>query len=121
MCSAGDCQNYRQATRDVLRLLASLDQQLAYARDVPIADVPAELVCIWFDDLYHPESALFRASFSESEARRLAEFHAFFEARVKRIPDTLEQMHRCQAWLEVVAEARRVLDDLGWTEAEARH
>ena len=34
-----------------LELLASPELQARYERDVEIADVPAELVCVWFDDL----------------------------------------------------------------------
>jgi hypothetical protein len=98
----------------LMRMLASKDEQLAYERDVPIADVPAELVCMWFDDLYHPDTDLFLEAFSPSERERLARFHVFYNARHKRLADTLAEMHQNGAWLEVMDEAQQVLDDLGW-------
>jgi hypothetical protein len=51
----------------LMRMLASKNEQLAYERDVPIANVPAELVCMWFDDFYHPEAGLFLEAFSPAE------------------------------------------------------
>lgn len=98
----------------LVRTLASKDEQLAYERDVPIANVPAELVCMWFDDLYHRDGELFLEAFSPAERERLARFHGFYDVRHKHLPDTLAEMHQNEAWLEVMAEAQRVLDDLGW-------
>jgi len=39
----------RQSVIDVLQILASPFEQLEYQQDVQIADVPAELLCMWFD------------------------------------------------------------------------
>jgi hypothetical protein len=109
---------YRRDLRNnivgLVRLLASKDEQLAYQRDVPIANVPAELVCMWFDDLYHPYDNVFSEVFSPAECERLARFHEFFDVRHKHLPATLPEMHNNSEWLDVMAEARRVLDDLGW-------
>lgn len=44
---------------NLLRLLSSDQEQLNYQTDIPIAAVPAELVCVWFDDQYHPDDAYF--------------------------------------------------------------
>lgn len=99
----------------LLRTLASKDEQLSYEFDVPVANVPAELVCQWFDDLYHPEGNLFLEAFSAAERERLARFHTFYKERVKDLPDTLAEMHQTAAWLEVMGEAQQVLLDLGWT------
>ena len=99
----------------LVRTLASKDEQLAYEFNVPIANVPAELVCMWFDDLYHPDADLFLEAFTPAERERLARFHAFYEARVEQLPDTLAEMHQNAAWLEVMSEAQRVMDDLGWS------
>jgi len=98
----------------LMRLLASKDEQLAYEREVPIANVPAELVCMWFDDIYHPDSDLFIEAFSLPERERLARFDTYYDARHKQLPNTLTEMHQNQAWLEVMDEAQRVLQDLGW-------
>src|SRR5262245_39760742 len=100
---------------ELVRLIASKEQQLAYERDVPIADVPSELVCMWVDDLYHPDSDLFFEAFNSRERDRLAKFHTFFDARVHQLPDSLPEMQKNPAWIEVMREAQRVLDDLDWT------
>jgi hypothetical protein len=98
----------------LVRTLASKDEQLAYERDVPIANVPAELACMWFDDLYQPDGDLFLEAFTPTERDRLARFHTFYDARIEQLPDTLAELHRDAAWLEVMGEAQRVLEDLGW-------
>ena len=99
---------------ELVQLLASSEQQLAYQRDVPIANVPAELVCMWFDDLYHPQWDLFVEAFSETERNRLATFHRFYDARVEQLPNSLEEMHQSVVWRDVMSEAKQVLNDLGW-------
>jgi hypothetical protein len=102
----------RQEVLRLLRLISSVDLQVQYENDVPIADVPGELVCQWFDDLYHPKSTLFQAAFSEVERARLAGFNEFYESRVKMLPKTLAELHRSSAWREIQVEAARTLDDL---------
>lgn len=99
----------------LIRTLASKDEQLAYELNVPVANVPAELVCMWFDDLYHPDADSFLECFTPAERERLAKFHAFFDARLERLPDTLAEVHQNAAWLEVMSEAQQVIDELGWT------
>ena len=48
-----------------IELLSLPSEQLEYERDVPIADVPAELVCGFCDDLYHPKSPEILLAFTE--------------------------------------------------------
>jgi hypothetical protein len=62
----------RKRVIDYLRLLASPSEQRKYKEDVPIADVPGELIC-GFDDFYHPKNKEFLDSFTENELRDLAE------------------------------------------------
>ena len=104
----------RQNIIGLVQLLASKEKQLAYECDYPIADVPVELVCMWFDDLYHPQWDLFVDAFSHKERVRLARFHTFYDLRVERLPDTLAEMHDSDVWNEVMTEAQQVLEDLGW-------
>jgi len=42
----------------------------------------------------------------------LAEFNAFYDVRVKELPDSLAKVHQSTAWNEVMNEAQRVLTDL---------
>lgn len=70
-----DARAFRERVIDHLRLVASAEAQLRYEADVPIADVPAELVCGFVDDIYHPKSELMLRTFESDELERLAEFH----------------------------------------------
>lgn len=64
----------RQNVIDTLELWSSKESQLDYQRNVPIAQVSAELFCQWSDDNYHPETELFRKAFNEKERLLLFEF-----------------------------------------------
>ena len=100
----------------MLRLLGSPEAQLAYERDVPIANVPAELFCMWFDDLYHPASDLFEASFSPGERAILAEFHERFEEVADSLPGDFPQvadLHAHSEWQTLMRDAVATLKSLG--------
>ena len=96
--------NLRQSILETLELLSALDQQMEYEKNVSIADVPAELVCIWFDDLYHPDTDLFRQSFTEEEAGILREFNNFYAARKNSLPHAhdVNELHQSAVWIEIV-------------------
>ena len=47
--------NPRSNVRELLSLFSSEEEQLVYERDVPHVDITAELLCMWFDDTYHPD------------------------------------------------------------------
>lgn len=68
-------QAYRDALVEHVELVASAEAQLEYEADVPIADVPAELICGFVDDLYHPKSESMLGGFTEAELKSLAEFY----------------------------------------------
>ena len=68
-----ESKQYRKRVVEEIKLLASPSNQMKYERDVPIADVPAELICGFVDDLYHPKSELFLHAFTEQELKSLAE------------------------------------------------
>ena len=101
---------------DVIRTISDSAAQIKCEADVPIANVPAELVCWWFDDFYHPESELHRSSFSKLEREVLADFHEFYDARVDKLPlnDGVETLLKTSEWQEIQSCAKSVLDDLGW-------
>jgi hypothetical protein len=63
---------------ELLQPLASEELQLVYERTVPIADVPAELLCKWFDDLYYPG---IESQFEPGEAEALSRFNVFYAKR----------------------------------------
>lgn len=64
----------RNGIISVLELWASKEAQLNYQKDVPIANVPAELFCQWCDDSYHKESPIIGKEFSIKEKEALVQF-----------------------------------------------
>jgi hypothetical protein len=103
----------RNNVLQLLRLIASPEQQLAYERDNPIVDTKVELICMWFDDLYKPSWSLFQDAFSSAEQEQLSVFDQFYQAHKKQVPDTLAAMHKSPVWQEIMAAACNTLQCLG--------
>ena len=106
----------RRLLHDLLLLLSDREAQRAYERDVPIANVPAELLSMWFDDIYHPSSDRFGAAFSDDERAELAAFNDSYRARADDLPTTggVAALHGTPEWDEVVERASAALLRLGW-------
>ena len=103
----------RGQIRELLQLLASEQEQLAYEHIVPHVDITAELVCMWFNDLYDAKHATADSTFSDGERTALAEFHQFYDARVERLPEsqgTVRTWLASSIWREVMEQARRTLE-----------
>lgn len=105
---------------NVLNLIASALDQVEYQRAASI-NVANELVNQWFDDFYHPTDAQFVSEFSADELAQLAQFDAYYGARVAVLPDSLEKLLAIPAWGEVMARAGTVLDACGWRGVVARY
>ena len=99
---------------DLLALIGDAEAQRNYERCVPIADVPSELVCMWFDSDYRPELSGFSQSFSDGELKVLSEFAEFYEARVDALPCQceLEELHRAPEWPAIMERAQDALKRL---------
>jgi hypothetical protein len=98
----------------LLELLASEEEQLAYERDVPHVDITTELVCMWFDDQYHPERG-FDTLFSPDELSALSKFHQFYDERVNRLPKSLGTVRTWLAdsvWQEIMKQAQTTLKNM---------
>jgi hypothetical protein len=107
--------NIRSSMYEHLELLADAEAQRAYERNVPIADVPGELLCGWFDDVYHPEDQAFQAAFGPRELDALAEFNDLFTAAEAVLPEPLPPLCDLQAhpaWSRVISGAAKALRDL---------
>jgi len=101
----------RDAVLKELELLASLELQAKYERDVPAADVPAELMCGWFDDLDLPASA--SGVFSGKDLGSVRSFSDSFDEAIKDLQGlSLSQLHSNPVWLQVVENARILLQQL---------
>ena len=97
---------------EILEMLASEEQQLAYERNVPHVDITAELLCMWFDDLYHPSDAFFRSCFTADELAALAEFHRFYDEQSKRLPEsqgTVRTWLASSVWREIMQKAHETV------------
>ncbi len=81
-------ETVRAAVFEVIELLAHASLQTKYEKDVPIADVPAELFCMG-DDLYHPKShAAFLDAFNEEEMKDLAVLYGLLHHASQAIKDS---------------------------------
>ena len=107
-------QEFRASMRKLLELLSSKEEQLQYQRNVPIANVEAELVCMWFDDMYHPDTELFKSSFTPEEMQLLESFNNLYDQHVSILPDTLHEYHKSKEWNQIMAEANNVLTNIKW-------
>ena len=107
-------QTYRQSVKELIELLASKEQQMQYQDSLSVGDPAAELVCMWFDDTYHPDTELFNSAFTHDEAAILASFNTIYQDNSVNLPDTLEEFHRTSEWSEIMSEAKYVLGAIQW-------
>jgi hypothetical protein len=98
----------RQSIIDEIDLLAHPSKQLQYERDVPLADVPAELVCGFCNDLYHPKSEEMLSQFTEDELRGLAHLYGVLsessDLQIHSVKDLLQH----PKWRAVVSVAKEL-------------
>lgn len=97
----------RAGILELLALLGDAAAQERYQDSVPMADVPSELLCMWFDDAYLPDSPAFQAAFTATELDALAEFDRFYDSRAEALPSGggVRSLHRSRAWTEIMAAA----------------
>ena len=107
-------QSVRQAIRDHLVLLADLERQRDYERQIQTADVPAELLRAWFDDSYHPGSALFHKAFAPAEREVLRRFTGVLHTASCEIGDVqdVDDLQSRPIWARVVLDAEQALRDV---------
>ncbi|MDH5347015.1 MAG: hypothetical protein OEW13_03825 [Nitrospira sp.] len=100
---------------DLLRLLSSEQEQLNYETDVTIANVPAEFLCMSFDDQYHSDDSFFRSSFTADELEALAEFHRYCDKHSRVLPEargTVQTWLAFPDWRGIMFEAKKILDGI---------
>ena len=107
-------QDYRQSVKGLIELLSSEEQQLQYKDSLSVGDPAAELVCMWFDDTYHPETDLFQRAFTTSEAQLLESFNIMYSKCLDKLPNTLEKYHQSPQWKHIMSEAKLLLDRIQW-------
>jgi hypothetical protein len=101
---------WRTIVIEQLEALASEDDQLAYERNVPIANVPSELLWQWFSVAYHPDDPYFCTCFSSDELSVLHNFNQYFLSRVDNLPQnayTIRAWLDTATWREIMHEAKQ--------------
>ncbi len=99
----------------MLRLLASEEEQLAYERDVPQVDMTDELLCMWFDDLYHGKAPSVDSAFDAAELAAICEFHRFYDECVILLPESRGSVRTwldSPLWREIMEKARWTLEQI---------
>ena len=108
---------FRTAVLAHIRLVASAEAQLKYEIDVPIAQVPAELICGFVDELYQPKSELMLTGFTNDELKGLAELYgrlcAASEAFSREDASTVQEILKIPEWRSVMSFAKQLAADLG--------
>ena len=107
-----DAQRKRNVI-ELLELLASEDEQLAYEANVPHVDITLELVAMWFDDLCRGDGPPRDGVFAPDEQAALADFHRFYDGRRRRLPaseGTVRTWLANPAWREIMKEAHTTLE-----------
>jgi len=109
-------KDLRENLIDILSTIASAEKQLEYEKQVPIANVSDELICGWFDDLYHPNTTLFESAFNSQERRELDRFNYFFVNYVNSIPDNqkLIDLQTSDEWKKIQLLASQIINKCGW-------
>ena len=104
----------RQNVFGVIDLWSSKESQIDYQKDVPIAQVSAELFCQW-EDFYYPDSGDFKLAFSNDELEILAEFDKALNETADKTPENppqIEEFIKTQEWTDMNKKAIEIRDKL---------
>ena len=105
---------HQQVLLELLSLISNKDAQMQYEEDVPIANVPSELKCMWFDDHYPVGKSWFEESFSQKDQKLIEDFSNYYQQRLDTLPDTyfVKELHKSAVWNEIVEKARITLENI---------
>lgn len=105
-------KNIRISVIEIIDLLGDYDQQIEYATMVGDCVAIQEMVCMWFDDIYHPNTDFIKA-FSENELIKLKEFNEYYDSICDEIPDQyIGTLHIDQNWEKLVRLAKTLGNEL---------
>ena len=117
-----DARNYRECLIDVTSTLASGEALLEYESKVPIAYVPDEIICQFFDDHYHPKPSEFVAEFSEEELKEIGIFSGFLQmgsdAVVEAGSPAVAACLKLPDWRRMMKRAKMLVTLLGTKQGE---
>ncbi|MBX7131932.1 MAG: hypothetical protein K1X67_04550 [Fimbriimonadaceae bacterium] len=104
-------QRVRNGLICYFEIVSSYEEQRAYERNVPIANVPAEVICMWEDSVDGDHLDWFtEPAFSPSERAAIREFHAVWKGVIEDTPQSLlalSELIGTEPWerLRLAAEA----------------
>ena len=98
----------REAIIEEIELLSLPSKQLEYEKKVPTANVPAELICGFCDDLYHPKSHEFLSQFTEDELKGLAHLYGVLSEAASIEASSVSDLLKHDKWRTVVAVAKEL-------------
>lgn len=98
----------RKAIIDEIKLLSLPSKQLEYEKNVPIANVPAELICGFCDDLYHPKSEQMLSQFNSEELKELAHLYGALCEAAKIEAASVSELQKHEKWRAVVSLAKEL-------------
>jgi hypothetical protein len=110
-------RNIRIGLNGILKLWASKNEQLDFQKNVPIADVSAELFCQWSDDFYDEENPVLLKEFNQMELQALKEFDNVICHVADIIPEELPPINefiKTHEWEIVHLQALSTLKQLQW-------
>ena len=106
-------ENIRENLVDLLDLLSDKDKQIEYAKLVSDQTAITELVCMWFDDLYHPDNKIFVLAYSDKELEALKKFNAYYDTISDKIQnDSIEKLIADPNWVELIRLASETKAEL---------
>ena len=98
----------RSAIAEEINLLAHPNKQLQYEKDVLGVNIPAELICRFCDDLYHPKSEQLLSEFSVEELYGLAHLYGVLCEASNISAVSVTELHKHPKWGRVVEVAKEL-------------
>ncbi len=102
-------RTYRVQLKDCLDTLASGEELLAYEKNVPIAYIPHEIACQFFDDFYHPKTDEFLKAFSQDEIKEIGilsgYLHIALQALDSRGHPSVNEVLKLPEWRSMMKRA----------------
>lgn len=102
----------------VIDLWSSKESQFDYQKNVPVAQVSAELFCQW-EDFYFPTSVDFKQAFSKEELEILSDFDKALNdiaEKTPKNPPPIEDFIKTEEWAEMnnnAIETKKRLNTVG--------
>ena len=104
----------RENLVDLLDLLSDKYRQIDYAKLVGDETAIGELICMWFDDQYHPDNEIFVLAYSDNELIALKKFNDYYDSISNNIPeDNINILLADKNWVELIrlaSETKSKLD-----------